>query len=475
MKKRVNLLKPFKQNKKIIVPFIYFVISVVLFSVLFFGNLLPFKYLFLAFLGLIFINYLAFSASLKAKRKGKKIILHILAGFFLILFVVGTFYFNTLVNMFRMMTDTEYIEETYHVIVRKSDSDNLEKYSDDTIGIVRGDLMVSMDFIEEYNLQFKDQYEENLWILAQELQDENLDVLLLKDDFYHELEEDFEGFDDEFKTIYTNTIKVRQNFSSKSVNITKESFVVLLSGIDTTGSINAISRSDANILMVVNPKTAEILQIHIPRDYYVEFHGLGYKDKLTHSGAISPEMTVRTVEDLFEIEINYYAKVNMTGFVQIIDVIGGIEVDNPTYFCHGTGKSALCFPEGRNNLSGESALRYVRERKSLYGGDRDRGKNQQRVIEATLRKMMQPTSLARIPSMLNVVGGSVKTNISNNELDKFFKFQLSNMPNWTIQSMSVDGPSDVIDTPIYPFPMDIMHPNMSTVNKARDAIMAMMK
>lgn len=215
-------------------------------------------------------------------------------------------------------------------------------------------------------------------------------------------------------------------------------FNIYISGIDVAGSISKNSRSDVNIIMTVNPDTKQILLTSTPRDFYVEIPGVsgGAKDKLTHAGVYGVDASMRTLEQLYGVDISYYARVNFTSVISIVDALGGVEVESAQAFRTKSGHS---FSEGTNYLNGEQALAFARERKSFAAGDRQRGKNQEAVIEAILNKMMSPAMLRNANQIIESVSHCVETNMLRDEMTELINMQLDDPAVWDIESQAADG------------------------------------
>lgn len=237
-----------------------------------------------------------------------------------------------------------------------------------------------------------------------------------------------------------NTNEFLNNIQSASkvstgTNITKP-FVVYISGIDTYGEVSTTSRSDVNILAVVNPQTKKILLVNTPRDYYVQLHGItGPKDKLTHAGIYGIDMSKNTMQDLYNTKIDYTVRINFTSLLNIVDALGGIEVQSDQAF----SADGYNFNVGSNMLNSQQALAFSRERHSFADGDRQRGKDQQRVIEAIITKASQPNILLHYQSVLSALSNSFQTNASKQEISTIIRQQLDSAGKWQTQSISVDG------------------------------------
>jgi LCP family protein required for cell wall assembly len=274
------------------------------------------------------------------------------------------------------------------------------------------------------------------------------------------------------KIIETISLKVSNEVETKEVNVSKEAFNVYISGIDIFGDISLVSRSDVNMIMTVNPNTHQILLTSIPRDYYVQLHNTtGYKDKLTHAGIYGVDMSVKTIEDLLDININYYARVNFTTLISLVDAIDGIDIYSNQSFVAQDGTT---FKKGMNHLNGTKALSFARERHAFKDGDRQRGKNQQAVITAIIDKVMSSRTLVtKYTTILETLGKSFQTNIDTSKIYELVNMQLDKMPNWEIDSISLDGTDSSNYTYSYKLQkLYVMEPNMDTVRAARDQINA---
>lgn len=224
---------------------------------------------------------------------------------------------------------------------------------------------------------------------------------------------------------------------SEAVKINPDmTFSVYISGIDTYGDIKTTSRSDVNVVATLNLTKRKMLLVTVPRDAYVPIAlgGQNQKDKLTHAGIYGIESSVKTLENLLATDIPVYVKVNFSSFIDMIDVLGGVVLNNPQSFVSQDGKK---YPSGDIKLDGARALSFSRERKSI-GGDIERGKNQQRVIEAVFRKLVRPGSIANYRSIFAVLGKSIQTNLSVESINKIIAQQVDG-GDWLIESISLTG------------------------------------
>lgn len=226
------------------------------------------------------------------------------------------------------------------------------------------------------------------------------------------------------------------------IDVTETPFNVYISGIDVYGELKQDSRSDVNLIATVNPKTHRILLVTTPRDYYVPIPGIseGQNDKLTHAGIYGIDASVATLENLYETEIPFYVRVNFTSVEEIVDVMGGVNVESGLAFTTGKESGAIVdVQEGRNHFSGKEALAFVRERHALADGDNQRGKNQQALLTGLIKKAMSPMILFRANGMINSVTGNAETNMSEAQIKSLIRMQLEDMKGWEIESVAASG------------------------------------
>lgn len=281
------------------------------------------------------------------------------------------------------------------------------------------------------------------------------------------------------RTLYTFKItKEVQVNTNKTTPVNANVVNVYISGIDTYGSISTVSRSDVNIIMTINMDTHKILLTTTPRDAYVQIPDGGgdQYDKLTHAGIYGVETSMKTLENLYNTDINYYARINFTSFMQLIDVLGGVEVYNDQAFVslHGNYE----FPVGNVSLNSEQALGFVRERYSLQSGDADRGRNQQKVISAIINKLTSIKSLANFTDIINSLQNSVQTNMSYETMMKLANSQLSSGNPFTVSSQAVTGTGSTGQLPSYAMPgaaLYMLNLDQSSVDTAKQAIQNIME
>jgi len=267
--------------------------------------------------------------------------------------------------------------------------------------------------------------------------------------------------------------------NAEANKITKEPFVVYLSGVDTRGDLTDKARSDVNIIAAVNPVTKQVVLINTPRDYYVDLAGTNSKDKLTHAGLYGVQTSMDTLGNLYGVDVQHYIRINFAGFINIIDALGGVDVysdqaftsvGSPGYYDPTT------FVEGWNHLDGKAALAFARERHAFKTGDVQRGINQMKVIDAMLNKIKSPALLMGFTKILDAVSDSFVTSLSQNQISALVRMQLSDFAEWNIERYTVTGSSGS-STKCYSAKgqkLYVMKPDENSVAKAKEMIAAVL-
>ncbi len=469
-----------KQNKKIqsisIVIFIfYLLISFITLGIVTYLNVLPFKYI--SILLLIYVIFtLLFGLFIVKKniKSGFKIFMDIILCIFIMMYSFGLVYLNKTLNFMDKIKSKGYQTEEYYILVLKNSSyENLSDIKNKELAIYNGDENYNRaleDIKEKINLQEK-KYD-NYADAVNAVMNKKVTSVLISSAYKSILEEQIDQFNEKLKILDTTTIKVKSEIQTDNIDVTKQSFNVYISGIDIYGDISLVSRSDVNMIATVNPNTHQVLLTSIPRDYYVRLHNTtGYKDKLTHAGLYGINMSITTIEDLFDIDIDYYVRVNFTTLVNLVDAIGGIDITSDKAFTSYTNKSCT-YQKGKNHLDGKCALAFSRERYAYSAGDRHRVQNQQTVITAILNKALSSSTLVKkYTSILESMGDSFQTNIPQDKIYALVNMQLDSMPKWNITSISVNGKDSSNYTYSYSSgKLYVMEPDMSTVALATSKI-----
>lgn len=453
----------------------FLVTSVVVLTKVVKMNILPTKFLAVAIGGVVLI--IVFDL-LAARKLWPGILTSIISIALIAAMIIGIIAINKVDKTVDIVTDKGTEEKTEMVIAVLADSDvekitdlselligYLDDYDVNSSKKVMDEIDKSVGGSANYNA-FDDKFAMvdalyNQTIKAMILNKANIDVI--KDG------EGYEDFEDKVKIIYSSEITNFIEIVDKEQNTNLNQFVVYISGIDTFGDVSVRSRSDVNILAVVNTKTKHIQLINTPRDYYIEHpKSNGVKDKLTHAGLYGVENSIGALENLYGVNINYYVRMNFSGFEDIIDAMGGIDVYSDKDF---TVEPVKHYTVGVNHLSGIEALAFARERHAFAAGDIQRGQNQMNVIIAMINKLSSKDVLYNYSNVLDGIAGTFQTDMTSDDIYALVKKQLVDNTKYTIDSYSVTGKGDSCTT--YSTPKTkvwVMQPNMDEVEHAKGLI-----
>ena len=458
---------------------LYTVLVAFLLFIMFNYNFLSFRFLnIIITIGLLVV--LAISIFLQKAKKSTLVTTIILVVFSLIS-LVGVFGFKQMIDITNRMNQTAAFSEVEMSIVVPKDSDikdvnqlttvqaptKVDKNNVDTLmSALKKDkkVDVKVDDVASYQEAYDN------------LKSGKSKAMVLSGSYASLLESVDSNYASNLKTIYTYKIKKKNNNSAKQVD--SKVFNIYISGIDTYGSISTVSRSDVNIIMTVNMNTHKILLTTTPRDAYVKIPdgGADQYDKLTHAGIYGVETSEQTLENLYGIKIDYYARINFTSFLKLIDQLGGVTVHNDQAFTSLHGK--FDFPVGDIQMNSEQALGFVRERYSLDGGDNDRGKNQEKVISAIVNKLASLKSVSNFTSIVNNLQDSVQTNMSLDTINALANTQLDSGSKFTVTSQAVTGTGSTGQLTSYAMPnssLYMMKLDDSSVESASQAIKNLME
>jgi polyisoprenyl-teichoic acid--peptidoglycan teichoic acid transferase len=315
--------------------------------------------------------------------------------------------------------------------ITDNDFGYLKAMSSEWLTIVKDELADSFDLKPKFNVYA------TVSDAIEALREKKIDVLVIDNAFFDVYQEEDPTFESDTKIIHTISKIVSKDDITKDIDVDKDTFTILVSGIDIFGSITKRSRSDVNMLLVVNPKRGTVLMVSIPRDTYVPLSCKDDEmDKLTHSGLYGINCTSETIEQFLDIEINYYIRLNFTSFINIVDALDGIKVYNDMSF---TSHDGMYFPKGNLTLNGFEAFHFARERKAFEGGDSDRVKNQQKVLEAMVKKLLTPAMFIKVDQLIRIVSKNIDTNITSSDIAKLIRLQLDKNPKWQFASTLVLG------------------------------------
>lgn len=460
-----------KKNKRPISKFmtIFMIISLALliFQIIKL-NLLPAKLIVLFSLVMVILCLIIL---LILHFKAKKFLPRILAGFIALCMCMGLAYGNYFIfktdNTFDVVTSlADSKATTTSIVALKSSSIKKEKdLKGKKIGTIldmdKKPTKRMLDDLNKDNIKYTTKDYSNLDELMEAFYSGEVDVICLNEkyrDILHETQAYF-TFQTDTRIVHQNVhyTKVEKNDNpSDPVNdISKDAFTVLVSGNDSYGTLqDSNTRSDANLLLTVNPKTGTILMTSIPRDYYVELIcpdddpelacPEGSYDKLTHSGLMGVKSTEETIEKALGIKINYNVRINFSSVVNLVDALDGIDLDikkgeevDIFYVNSQPGLSV-----GKHHVDGETALAFARERHAYADGDNQRVRNQQKVFKAIFKRIISPKMITNYGKFMDAIAVAFDTNLSGDEISKFVKYELDNMLNWKIESYAIVAEPD---------------------------------
>ena len=456
---------------------LYAILALVLLFTMFNYNFLSFRFLnIIITIGLLVV--LAISIFLQKTKKSPLVTTVVLVIFSLVS-LVGIFGFKQMIDITNRMNQTAGFSEVEMSIVVPKESD-IKDVSQLTS--VQAPTKVDKNNIETLMSALKKDKKVDVKVddvasyqeAYDNLKSGKSKAMVLSGSYASLLESVDSNFASNLKTIYTYKIKKKNSNSANQVD--SKVFNIYISGIDTYGPISTVSRSDVNIIMTVNMNTHKILLTTTPRDAYVKIPGGGENqyDKLTHAGIYGVETSEQTLEDLYGIKIDYYARINFTSFLKLIDQLGGVTVHNDQAFTQGK----FDFPVGDIQMNSEQALGFVRERYNLDGGDNDRGKNQEKVISAILNKLASLKSVSNFTSIVNNLQDSVQTNMSLNTINDLANTQLDSGSKFTVTSQAVTGTGSTGQLISYAMPnssLYMMKLDNSSVESASQAIKKLME
>ena len=464
-----NVKKKKNKNKrrlaKLMTVFIFVTLALLVFQMIYL-DLLPMKLIVLISAVLLII---ALIITLIMNFKVKKFLPRLLVGLISFCMCLGLAYGNYFIyktkDTFEVVTSLADKKAITTSIISMKDS-GITKETDlkkKKIGTIlemdKEATQRTLKALKEEGIKYSTEDYSSLEDLVYALYDSKVDAICLNEkyrDILHETEAFF-AFNTSTKVVYQNVHYVEREASdneSDPVNdITKDAFTILVSGNDSYGSLqDANTRSDANMLLTVNPKTGTILMTSIPRDFYVDLIcpgdgemacPEGSKDKLTHSGLLGIKSTEKSIENALGIKINYNIRINFSSVVNLVDALDGIDLDikegEQCDILYANMQPGLSV--GKHHVDGETALAFARERHAYVNGDNQRVKNQQKVFKAIFKRIVSPKMITNYGKFMDALAVAFDTNISGDEISDFIKYELNNMPKWKFESYTIYGES----------------------------------
>ena len=440
---------------------------------------------------LVFTGLLSF----KYYKNGFVKFINVLLSILLLTLSVLLPYFNIKVlNLFNSLTNSttrinlyvmkeDYKQNHPDIFFDLSSSDNLQDYKYSTFitsmnadGDNQGYALGKLN--EEIGNEYRTLDYESILASAEALYTGAGDVLVMSQK-YESLVTDneaFENFKNDTKIIASFERRIENNIRKGDESLTKEPFAVFVGGNDEEGELQTEGRTDVNIVLVVNPNTSQMIQINLPRDSFIPNPAYGYaNDKLTHLGVSGIENTLDGLGNYLGIEINNYVLINFTTYRQVIDSLGGIEVDNPYAFGFWDNPD-IWFEAGPLYLDGERALLYVRERKTLPDGDFGRVMHQQLVMKAIINKLTSKAIIYRFNSLIDGLSGKFITNLSGNAIYGLAQRQLGSGSDWDTISYGLKGDTGLDYCAIAPNQaLSVVYPYQYQVDFVKEEIQKLLR
>lgn len=459
-------------------------IAVLLGTKLFSIKIMPGKYMAAYVIIIVFINVGTWFASRKKIPGIVMTIVSLIVTCGLVYALVAVIKLDNTLQ--KVSTDTRLEVVQMSVIVLEDEKvEGLSDISGEEVGYVTNDEGVKdVKKVIDDTVKYPVDYSEynNVLFLADALLDGTERAIIMNSAYIDVIsdQDEYEDFSSQVRELYTLEVEVEveaevtesdtetEDEESFELSSDEDTFVIYISGIDTFGSVNVKSRSDVNILAIVNTRTGHIQLINTPRDYYVMLPDKGARDKLTHAGIYGVECSETALENLYGINIDYYLRMNFSGFEDIIDTLGGIDVYSEYDFIVEPIKH---YEVGYNHLSGIEALAFARERHSFASGDIQRGMNQMEVVKAMIGKMTSSDMLANYSEVLDEISDCFQTDMSPDVIYDLVRYQLTNGISWTVDSYSVTGTGGHETT--YSMPSTtcyVMIPNDSDIEEAKQLI-----
>ena len=419
---------------------VQFLISAALIGVAFYVGFIPLKFIVLLIVGCLFLLAYGIFSQMTDKTY---IVGRVFCALICLFYIGGGYYcVDTYSAIDEMAGHQVKVDEISCIVLKDDPAQSIYDTKDYTFGILATNDRANTDKAlaevqaavgkQPANMEYQDND-----TLIDALYAKEVNAIIINEANRSPIEEYYKTFSDDTRVLNTHKVETVMEEEEKLDDITKTPFNVYLSGIDVYGSIKTTSRSDVNVIVTVNPNTKQILLTSTPRDYYVPLTvSNGIPDKLTHAGIHGVDCSVGTLENLYDINIDYYVRVNFTSVKKIVDLLGGVNVYSDYDFTSDWGPS---FKKGYNHVNGKQALAFCRERHHFTNGDYQRGRDHQHMIEAILNKAMSPDILPNYAKLLKTASKNFQTNMSTKEITALAKMQLNDMSQWTIKYANAAG------------------------------------
>ena len=458
MKKKVELLEEeqFKVKKSVKIVLVIFLIlalissGVSIFDLYLLRSLESFqKYIYVAIFILVFLDALFFIKvgkrfGKKVKKRKRPLKSKALITFLILYFLITALFAGIATYAYLFLGSFNKDTVTYSsslVVMSENEATDIKDIKNYNIGILKDKqsaegYIIPQEVIKEKKLEDYNNIKKynNYSSMIADLYSGDVDAIFISSNYVSMFTsiEAYQNIESDTKVVYEQEKKMKKVSSQKqkkksSTKKVSDPFTILLMGVDTTEeglSKNTVANGDSLILITFDPTTLNATMLSIPRDSYVPIACWSNKaeNKITHAAGYGSECMINTIENYFDVTIDYYAKINFKGLVHLVDALGGIDVEVPKDLCtdDSSRTEIVCIQAGMQHLNGEGALVLARNRKQLSGGDLDRGQNQQLVIKALLNKARTIRSASKFLEVLNTISNNLDTNFKTDQILSFY-------------------------------------------------------
>ena len=392
-------------------------------------------------IGIFVVLDLVIIFKVRSKRRNKEKKVRLLTTLLIIYLIINCAISGLIMYFYGTLSSINRDTVTYSsslIVPSTSEIEDIKYLNDNTIGILSDESspegnIIPNEVINENNLKDENEiveYDDYFTAMA-DLYDGEVDSIFVPTDYptMFASMETYQNITEDTKIILTKEKKMKKTSSrnSSAGKSVTDPFTILLMGVDSEQeglSQNIVANGDSLILVTFNPNTLNATMLSIPRDSYVPiacWSGTP-ENKITHAAAYGTDCMMDTIENYFDVTIDYYAKINFKGLVSLVDTLGGITVDVPQDLCtdNSNREGEVCISAGVQTLNGEQALVLARNRKQLAAGDLDRGLNQQLVIQGILNKAKELKNINQVMDVLNTITNNLDTNFTEQQILSFY-------------------------------------------------------
>ncbi len=468
------------KRKEIVTKVFYIIISII--CLICYGllgyfalksNIIPNKYLLEGILlAIIFLGCSLFVIFTNSKTFFKVLVIVLMIGSS-ILSSFGSYFLSHTYDFIVMMNKEEKTISYSVVVLNNNEYERINDIKTKKIAYLANDNNNDIKAKLDRKIEFEEILVSKTRELSEMLFKKEVAAIVVEDSYLLLLNEELDGFKDKAKVLYNFEVDIKSHQEeTKKIDITQDSFILYISGVDSYGNVNTSrGRSDLNILAVINPKTNHILVVYNPNDYYLTIEQDDLKEKLANTGIYGIDKSIKSLEDLYDIDINHYLKINFNDLVQVVDIIGGIDIDSDESYVIN---STLEINTGKNHFSAQEALQYARFGRVSKTDDNIRVESQQQVITAILDKLTKEEVLIKdYNSILSNLEGSLETDLATNMITSLIKYQLDKAPTWYADGVAVNG--TLSEEYIYSLgdgyeKRNVLIPNQDSINSAKERI-----